>query len=275
MKSIVLPLVAGFTIIASDISTANDRASTLGPLDCVVQPSEVVDVGAAVSGLITSINVDRSDTVQKSDVIFKLESSVEAVDAKLSSMQAKTDTAIQLRTAALELGYKTKQRNARLRREALIAEQEIDQLDTDIRIAELNLALEVENQNIAKLAQKRANAVLERRKVRSPISGVVVERYKSSGERVDDDPVLRIAQLDPLHIEAVVPVEHFDALSTGMQATVRPRIQNSESYRATVERIDQVMDPASGTFGVRLSLPNPNYSIPAGVLCSLDLIPNN
>jgi multidrug efflux pump subunit AcrA (membrane-fusion protein) len=34
--------------------------------------------------------------------------------------------------------------------------------------------------------------------------------------------------------------------------------------------IDPVIDAASETFGVRLILPNPNHTIPAGIRCSVE-----
>jgi hypothetical protein len=39
------------------------------------------------------------------------------------------------------------------------------------------------------------------------------------------------------------------------------------SYQARVEVVDQMFDAASGTFGVRLTLPNPQRRIPAGLKC--------
>lgn len=239
-------------------------------LDCVVQPSEVIDLGSSVSGLISHISFDRSDFVKIGDVVAQLESSVEIADARLSAEQAQTNTAINLRKAALTLGYKTKKRNEGLMNKSLISAQEIDKLDTDIRIAELNLALEKENKRLAQIASARTNALLERRKVKSPINGFIVDRYKAVGERSNDDPILRIAQLDPLHIEVIIPSLHFSKITTGMQATVRHRNDKTTAYQATVERIDKVLDAASGTFGVRLTVPNPDYKIPAGVLCSLE-----
>jgi membrane fusion protein, multidrug efflux system len=35
--------------------------------------------------------------------------------------------------------------------------------------------------------------------------------------------------------------------------------------------VDKLIDAASGTFGVRLQLPNPNHKIPAGIKCSVEL----
>jgi len=39
------------------------------------------------------------------------------------------------------------------------------------------------------------------------------------------------------------------------------------SYTAQVQVVDLTVDAASGTFGVRLTLPNPGNRIPAGVKC--------
>ncbi len=254
----------------SSVVSANTVVSPLGTLDCVVQPSETIDVSASVSGLIDKIYFDRGDNVNAGDKLIQLDARVQKADARLASSQARTSTAIELRSAALTLGYKTKERNIELMNNSLIAAQEIDKLDTDIRIAELNLKLEEEKQALAQIAHERSRSLLNQRSISSPITGVVVERYKSVGERVNDDPILRVAQLDPLHVEVIVPVEYLAVVTSGMTASVTPSIANAKNHTATVERIDKVMDAASGTFGVRLSLPNPNYDIPAGVLCQLD-----
>lgn len=42
---------------------------------------------------------------------------------------------------------------------------------------------------------------------------------------------------------------------------------------ATVTVVDRVIDAAIGTFGVRLSLPNPDYRLPAGLRCQVRFLP--
>jgi hypothetical protein len=41
----------------------------------------------------------------------------------------------------------------------------------------------------------------------------------------------------------------------------------NHTVTATVTVVDQVFDAASGTFGVRFDLPNPDGSLPAGQRC--------
>jgi hypothetical protein len=54
-----------------------------------------------------------------------------------------------------------------------------------------------------------------------------------------------------------------------MNAEVKPESPPGGVYTAVVKIVDTVIDAASGTFGVRLELPNPDYHIPAGLKCQV------
>jgi len=77
----------------------------------------------------------------------------------------------------------------------------------------------------------------------------VIERNVSPGERLSEEPALRLASLDPLHVEVILGAEYFPA-------------------KVTV--VDPVIDPGSATFRVRLSLPNPGNRLPAGLRCQVE-----
>lgn len=62
-------------------------------------------------------------------------------------------------------------------------------------------------------------------------------------------------------------------LKPGMSAEVAAEPPLSGRYQATVTIVDRVVDSASGTFGVRLDLPNPKGEIPAGVKCRVNFRP--
>jgi membrane fusion protein, multidrug efflux system len=68
-------------------------------------------------------------------------------------------------------------------------------------------------------------------------------------------------------VEVVVPVEMFGKIKEGMTADVVPEFQGFETYRATVTIVDRMIDAASGTFGVRLELPNKENALPSGLKC--------
>jgi hypothetical protein len=95
----------------------------------------------------------------------------------------------------------------------------------------------------------------------------VVHDYLSPGESVKDKPILRLAEIDPLRVEVFVPVASFGAIAPGQTATIRPEAPGEGDFTATVSIVDRVADAASGTFRVRLTLPNKDYRLPSGLKC--------
>ncbi len=125
------------------------------------------------------------------------------------------------------------------------------------------------NDRLADMELRKSTAEIARRTIRSPISGVVMERSLSTGEFAKQDPILKIAQLDPLRVEAFAPVSLLGKIVVGAEARVLPQAPVNGSYPAIVTVVDRVIDAASGTFGVRLELPNPNFLLSAGLKCKL------
>lgn len=128
---------------------------------------------------------------------------------------------------------------------------------------------ELTNKHLASLELQRTNAEIALRTVRSPISGVVVERFMHPGEFTKQERMFKLAQLDPLRVEVFAPVALHGKVAVGMQAHVRPEAPVNGVYTAKVTVVDRVIDAASGTFGVRLQLPNAEYKLPAGLKCTV------
>ncbi len=98
-----------------------------------------------------------------------------------------------------------------------------------------------------------------------------MERRLAPGElvRADKSVVLRLAQLNPLHVEVVAPAELFGSVRVGMtgQVSLAPFVPGTFSAKVVV--VDKLIDAASGTFGARLQLANPSNKLPAGIRCSV------
>ena len=258
----ILPLV-GTSIAGQEV---------LSDMDCVVEPSALVDVGSAVPGLLAETLFDRSDYVGAGTVMAHLESEVERVSLSIAREVARANTSVELRNVTAEFGQRTASRNEELLAKRLISEQTMDQVQTESSLADLQVRQERESAVLRKLEVDRAQALLDRRVIRSTIDGVVVQRLKSAGEYVDSDPVYRIAQLDPLHVEVIVPIEYLGSLEAGMNAGVTLNVPGYENklLSAELRRIDAVADPASATYGVLLVMDNPDLVIPSGVRCAVD-----
>jgi len=276
-RSRIIQGACGFIILGGlfigPSNTSEASLQVLSDMDCVIEPSAVIDLGSAVPGLLAESHFDKSDFVEEGAVVARLESSVERVTLSIAKQVASSSTAVDLRRVTAKFGHRTRARNEKMLKTASVSRQVMDQVSTEAMIAELQVAQEQETQTLAGLEVKRARAALARREIRSPISGTITERYKSAGEYVDSDPVYQIAQLDPLNVEVIIPIDHIGAVQTGMSAQISLDLPGFEDelLEAVVRRIDSVADAASATYGVRLTLDNPELKIPSGVRCQVDL----
>ena len=126
---------------------------------------------------------------------------------------------------------------------------------------------------ITQLEHERSKLILEGLKIRSPISGIISERSVSGGEFVHEAKhVVVVATLDPLHVEVYLPVTMFPHVKVGMTGFVEPAAPMNGRYAATITVVDRVFDAASGSFGVRLSLPNGHGLLPAGHRCKVTFV---
>ncbi len=236
---------------------------------CVVEPRVVVDVGSAASGVIERLDVERGQVVTAGEVLAELESGVERAALSVARARAGIETDVETRQVALDFQQRARTRVDELYRRQTVAASAMDEAERDVLLSELALRRAREERELAALELERARQVLARRTVRSPVSGVIVERFANAGEYVEDQPLVRVAELDPLRVQVVLPAERYGAFRVGTVADVMPEIAALGTHEAIVTSVDKVLDAASGTFRVELELPNPRGRLPAGMRCTL------
>jgi len=241
-------------------------------LDCVIEASEVAEVSSSVRGIMLVVSVERGDWVKKGQIVARLESSVEEATVSLARARAESNSEIYAREARVDLAAKQVQRIRDLRSTQAIASQALDEAETNMIVEGIALEQANEARRIAELELDRAERMLKLRTIRSPVSGVVVKVYTSASESVEDRPIMQIAQIDPLYVEAIAPVELFGSIKEGMESQVFPEEPIGGEFTATVALVERIIDASSGTFGVRLILPNPDGNLPAGLRCRLRFV---
>ncbi len=263
--------IIAFFILFSYSAVANEDISKKD-FDCVVIPSNVADLGSNVHGVISRVVVDRNDFVKSGDVIAVLDDTVEQATVELADKQASIESEIKLCNVNLAYAKREQKRAEKAYKGKAVSLHDFDKAKVETQLEQLKLLQAQEKKILAQDELKRAKAKLAHKTIRAPFSGVVMDRFKVIGEFIDNDAVIRLAQLDPLHVEVIVPVLERGTIKVGMQAKVYSNEKDEEGWTATVAQVDQVMDAASGTFGVRLILPNPDYTIPAGLRCNLKFV---
>ncbi len=208
----------------------------------LIEPSDLIEISSQVPGIIESVAVERGDRIREGQTLAVLKSGVETSQVELAK-------------ARLDFGKRRVLRNEELHQKQLISIHEKDEMETEVLIMELQL----------REAQER----LELRTIVSPVQGIVVERHLGPGEYIGEGSIMKIARIDPLNVEVIVPVEFYGSIKKGMKAEVWPEDPLGGSHQGTVVIVDEVIDAASGTFGVRVRLPNPGHSLPAGLNCQV------
>ena len=244
-----------------------------GMFDCLIEPRQTVDVRAASEGLIVKMNVQRGDIVKAGQVLVELDSGLERANADLTRFKAATEATIHSKESRLEFATVKSSRREHLARQSYVSAQDRDESLAEKKVAEADLVEARDNKRMAELEHRRALEQLRLRSIKSPFDGVVVDRMMNVGDLADNrdlrKPVLKIAEISTLHVEALLPASAHGAVQPEQAVEVIPDLPGGHKYPAKIRVIDRVMDAASGTFGVRMELPNPSLRIPAGVKCKV------
>jgi RND family efflux transporter MFP subunit len=243
--------------------------SQASEVDCFIEPSVVVKVGSDTPGVVDTVLVDRGDFVSKGQVIATLNAEVEHATMELARSRAELEATIELKRANYQFALRVYKRTSDLYKDGLIPQQDMDKAQTNLSMTQRELEEALEKKKIAALEFKQAQKALERKTIISPINGIVVERYLSPGERVEQQPIMKLAQLNPLHVEVIAPLSMIGSVKTGDKVEVTPEQPVRGSYMGRVQIVDRVVDAASGTFGIRIELANPKYAVPAGIRCTV------
>lgn len=253
--------------LALGLGVTGPAAAVGADFDCLVQARETVAISSPVPGYIERVAVDRGDLVRGSMVIVQLEASLERAAVAVARARVEQESAMLSAKVRLDFGVRRYDRTIDMYRKELVPLKEMDEAETAKILAEHGVLEVQENMRVAKLELERAEAALALRTIRSPFTGIVTDRLLSPGELVDKAPILKLARIDPLRVEVFVPVAMLGRIGVGSRVTVIPEAPLNTPLEATVTVVDRVVDAASGTFGVRLEMPNPDNRLPAGLKC--------
>jgi RND family efflux transporter MFP subunit len=236
-------------------------------LDCLVKPEMYVEVSSPVISVLEEVLVDTGDVVTRGQTLARLEASVEKARVKMAQLQVDQVSDIENRKEQLEYKKLNHERMQELRQKKSVPQFEADKALTEYRLAILELAKSQEIRIMARANLELEKSQLALRTIRSPIDGIVVDRYAMVGESVEGRSILKLAQVNPLKVELIAPTEYFGLIKKGMVVNIYPEQPANRIFNATVTVVDKLIDPASGSFTVRMALPNPDDVLVGGVNC--------
>lgn len=258
------------TPAAAKPAAGSARAARSG-ISCLMGPERIADIGTQVVGVVSFVKVDTGDAVRAGQPLVGLRAEVEQAGVLAAEVRARIDADERAAEANLSLARQRLERSVQLEKQGFVSHQASEQARAEEAVA----AQKLEQARGQKLVSQRelsvVRAQLAQRTLHSPFDGIVVERFVNTGERVEDKPLLRVAMLDPLRVELVLPASRYGSLREGDSLAVQPELPGVAAVQASVTRIDKMIDGASNTFRARLSLPNPGHRLPAGARCRVEL----
>jgi RND family efflux transporter MFP subunit len=251
------------------------QAQALPVVGCLLEPTTTAELSSSSRGKVDEILVKRGDVVKVGDVLAKLETGVEKLNVDLATTRAAMRMDLQSKEARQYLSERNESRTRELAEKNMMSSMQLDEAVTQTTIASLDALQAKEQTALAQMELLRAKELLRQRYIHSTVNGIVVELYKEVGEFVDEEPVLKLAELDPLKVDVIAPVTMFGQIEPGMVLGVLTELSELGPYTAAVDVVDRIIDAGSGTFRFSLVLPNADYSIPAGLNCELALPPTS
>lgn len=244
------------------------------PLLGFTAPSRKATIGAVAPGRIASLRAQPGQSVHKGDVIFELDTA--AADARRESAQALADSDVEERIAAVKL----EQAQAELARLEGLASNRMSAPKelVDARNLAATAALELDSARFRRSQARRdakLQAALRAELVGlAPFDAVISEKLKEEGESVESrDGILSLVQLDPLEITADCPAEISVRVRPGDTLNVVNPLDPAAPRRATVTLVGPVIDAASQTTRLRMTVPNADRAWLAGLRVSISVPP--
>lgn len=216
----------------------------------VVEPSsEIIDIGTALSGLVTQLLVKPGDFVAQDQPLFVVdERAVRArlaeANAAITEAQAAIREAQTARTTAqrqLDLYNAIEDPAAVSRSEVIRAEGEAAAATARLELARARLAA-------ALAAAGSAQTELGRLTVRAPIAGEVLAVNVRPGEFVStmggsSEPYIRMGETRPLHIRIDIDEDEALRVAFGKSAVVSPRGGADKRVEASFVRAEPLVVP--------------------------------
>lgn len=239
--------------------------------DCMIEPTQVVEVSSAAAGLVEKVGVKRGDRVSKGQIVASLESSAETAATELARFKSNVRGPLEMAKNKIEFSQRKFSRRKEMANENLGSKQESDDAEAELQLALSELMVAQESREQAAYEFQQQSSLLNLRSIRSPFDGIVVDQLMYPGEIIESGGakkvILKLAQLDPLRVRVLLPVPLFGRPKIGMSVDVVPELPIGGKYVAIVKSIDKMVDAASGSFAVFLEMQNRRLDVPSGVKC--------
>ncbi|MGJ9417908.1 efflux RND transporter periplasmic adaptor subunit [Massilia sp. CMS3.1] len=230
------------------------------PAQIKVNAERTVALASPAQGIVQSVPVSVGTQVKKGQALVVIGSPM------VAQWRADHGSAQQ----RLKLARTTWQREKTLWDERISARQDLDAAQGALKEAEITA--QAAGQRLRALGIAIGDGMSGSVTVRAPLDGVVIEKPVVAGQAVDETkPLLTIADLSQVWVEAAVPADSLAQVATGMPARVSVNAAPKQ-LDGTVSFVGPILGEATRMATARVALPNPGLRLRPGMLATVDLL---
>lgn len=217
----------------------------------VVEPSsELVQIGSALSGLVTGVFVRPGERVSEGQTLFTVD------DRQVRAQLRESEAAIGEARAAIaeaQSAEATASRQLALYRSvddpAAVSRSEVIRAEGEASAAAERLRLARARLDAAQARGASARTEIGRLTVRAPIAGEILAVNIRKGEYVStmggggSQPFIEMGQTQPMHVRIDIDEEQAPRVALGEPATVSPRGAADQQVKASFVRAEPLVVP--------------------------------
>lgn len=230
-------------------------------------PDRSVKVTAGVAGKIVDVKVSPGQHVTKGQIIALLDN--RQLTEQLRQAHAKVLVAragVEQARTNLIMAQSTESRTASLVSQDVGAAKDLVAAKSQVETAKAQLVAAKAQVEDAVGAEGAVRATLTYTVVKSPISGIVAQRYLNISDTADTaTPIVQIVDLSQVVVDAALPTSQPAKIVPGQAATITALALPGLRLIGKVQNINPVTDNQGTTIGVRILCANPNYVLKEGM----------
>jgi membrane fusion protein (multidrug efflux system) len=230
------------TVIAStEVTVANwePRLYSVGSLVA----TNGISVSTEVSGIVSEIIFESGQAVEEGQLLIKLDDSVDL--AALEALRAERRLA--------EVRFN---RVKDLIKKRVTSKSEFDESEA--------------NFDAAKARVKQQEAIVKRKSIHAPFTGLTGIRQVDKGQYIDaGDPIVSLQALDPIYVDYTLPERYLSRLQVGQVINIKLDAIPGQSFTGKISAINPGIETGTRTIKVRATLDNPEGQLRPGMFAEV------
>ncbi|CCW16740.1 hypothetical protein EBBID32_10780 [Sphingobium indicum BiD32] len=261
--ALILLALAGYWLLVPRTKEVVTFVSQVAPAERVlavngrIRPRLQVDIRPALGGELIALPFNVGDRVTRGQILARID------DAPETAAIAEAEASVQTQQATLAQARRDLARFVALGQFA--TKREVEQRRLTVLEGERELSRR-------RASVVRVRELRDRRVLRAPFGGVILERPVDPGQTVGLESVIyRLADLSSPEVNLEVDEIYAAEIRPGMEAMVSLP-GRTRHLRAIVAHVEPRVDPATGARDVRLSLVDAAVDVPSGLTVTVNLV---